>query len=130
MREGNEIGEAFAKALEKMFDDRPGLTVGAAAKELKVSRQSLHSYLNGNLPRRKTLHKAVHLWDLKLDLGKYSFGRGDFGPDESDAKQSDKRPDQPTLWEALDAVKEEDLQITMKRLGKILRFDVRIEIPA
>jgi hypothetical protein len=129
MPEANEIGEAFAKALKRMFDDT-GLTIGAAAKELKVSRQSLHSYLNGTLPRRKTLHKAVHLWNLKLDLGKYSFGREAFGADESERSQSILQPDQPTLWEALDAVKEEDLRVTMKRVGKVLRFDVRIEIPA
>jgi hypothetical protein len=39
-------------------------------------------------------------------------------------------PTQPTLWEALDSVREEDLHVTMKRVGKVLRVDVRIEIPA
>jgi hypothetical protein len=130
MHESNEIGNAFAKALEKMLTDKPGFTVKAAAKELKISRQSFHSYLNGTLPRRNTLHKAVHIWDLKLDLGKYSFGRGAFGVDEKKAERFPVTPQQPTLWEALDAVKEKDLHVTMKRVGKVLRVDVRIEIPA
>lgn len=129
MGELNEIGDAFAKALEKMFDERPRLTVKAAARELRVSRQSLHSYLNGVLPRRKTLHKAVHMWNLKLDLGRYSFGEGAFGS----APQDDSigvPPPQPALWEALDAIKERDLHVTIKRVGKVLRVAVKIEISA
>jgi|SRR5271165_6218801 len=124
----NEIGNAFAAALKRMLD-KPGVTVTSAAAELGVSRQAFHSYLNGGLPRRKTLNRAVHLWDLKLDLGKYSFGKGAFGDSEG-KRVPNHKTSQPTLWDALDAVSKDDLQVTMKRVGKVLRFDVRIEIPA
>jgi hypothetical protein len=129
MPEANEIGNAFAEALRRMFKEHPGRTITAAADELKVSRQAFHAYLQGKLPRRKTLNRAVRLWNLKLDLGKYSFDRGAFGNDES-KQQRVPLPKQPTLWEALDSVREEDLRVTMKRVGKVVRFDVRIEIPA
>jgi hypothetical protein len=129
MRETNDIGEAFARALKKMLADKPGLTVSNAARALKVSRQTFHSYLNGTLPRRKTLNKAIHLWDLRLDFANHSFDKGAFGSDEGRAEPLPGSI-QPTLWEALDAVREEDLRVTMKRVGKVLRVDVRIEIPA
>lgn len=129
MPEANEIGNAFAEALRRMFKEHPGRTITAAADELEVSRQAFHAYLHGKLPRRKTLNRAVRLWNLKLDLGKYSFDREAFGKEES-GEQRVPSPKQLTLWEALDAVSEEDLHVTMKRVGKVLRVDVRIEIPA
>jgi hypothetical protein len=129
MHEMNEVGNAFATALNRMLASKPGLTISAAAKQLEVSRQAFHSYLQGTLPRRKTLNKAVHMWDLKLDLGKYSFDKGAFGAEEKKGKSVPKTT-QPTLWEALDSVNEEDLRVTMKRVGKVLRVHVRIEIPA
>jgi DNA-binding XRE family transcriptional regulator len=124
----NEIGDAFAVALKRMLKKRE-LTISAAAKALEVSRQTFHSYLSGTLPRRKTLNKAVHMWDLKLDLGKHSFGKGAFGG-EQEKGRTVPEPSQPTLWDALDSVRDEDLHVTVKRVGKVLRVDVRIEIPA
>jgi len=138
----NKIGDAFAAALSRFLDldneegrakrsqrSKAGRkpTITAAAKELGVSRQTLHSYLRGTLPRRKTLNRAVHIWGLRLDLGEYAFDKGAFGRLQS---KETHLPRQITLWEALDSVKEEDLHVTMKRLGKVLRVDVRIEIPA
>jgi hypothetical protein len=124
----NEIGDAFAVALRRMLNEK-GLTIGAAAKQLEVSRQAFHSYLKGTLPRGKTLNNAVHMWDLKLDLGRYSFDKGAFGREQEKGKAA-ARPSQPLLWEALDSVREEDLQVSVKRVGKVLRVDVKIEIPA
>jgi hypothetical protein len=123
----NKIGDAFAAALEQMLQGRH-VTITTAARELGVSRQSFHSYLVGKLPRRETLNKAVHMWDLKLDVGKSSFNKGAFGPVRQGAPIP--KPSQPTLWEALDAVPEKDLHVTMKRVGKVLRVNVSIEIPA
>jgi hypothetical protein len=129
MPDANDIGNAFAQALRRMLDEHPGRTITAAARELEVSRQAFHAYLQGKLPRRRKLNRAVRLWNLKLDLGKYSFDREAFGREERrDAPVPS--PKQLTLWEALDAVSEEDLHVTMKRVGKVIRFDVRIEIPA
>jgi len=130
MYPNNEVGNAFADALKKMLESTAGLTIADAAKELGVSRQSFHSYLLGKLPRRKRLNKAVHLWDLKLDLGRYSFDKGAFPTEEKKIIRHARDERQPTLWEALDAVREEDLHVEMKRVGKVLRFEVRIEIPA
>jgi hypothetical protein len=124
--ENNEVGDAFARALRKMLTKRK-ISITAAAKELGISRQAFHPCLQGKLPRRKTLNKAVHLWNLKLDLGKHSFDKGAFGAQTGEQVLV---PTQPTLWEALDSVSEEDLHVTMKRVGKVLRVDVRIEIPA
>jgi|SRR5450755_3820232 len=124
----NEIGDAFATALRRMLNEK-GLTIGAAAKELKVSRQAFHAYLGGTLPRRKKLHSAVHMWNLKLDLGQYSFGKEAFGRELQKGRAA-PTPSQPLLWEALDSVREEDLQVSVKRVGKVLRVDVKIEIPA
>src|SRR5437667_8900387 len=45
-----------------------------------------------------------------------------------------RRWESKTIWsaarQAVDTVSEKDLHVTMKRVGKVLRFDVRIEIPA
>ena len=124
--ENNAVGDAFALALKKMLTKRK-MSITAAAKELEISRQAFHSCLQGKLPRRKTLNKAMHKWNLKLDLGKHSFGKGAFGVQTG---QQVPVPTQRTLWEVLDSVGEEDLHVTMKRVGKVLRVDVRIEIPA
>ena len=123
----NEIGDAFAAALRRELA-KPGATVAGLARQLGVTRQAFHAYLNGSLPRRARLHKAVHMWDLKLDLEKYSFAKGAFG--SAEPKKSESRGVQRTLWEALDCVKDKDLKVSMKRTGKVLRVDVRIEIPA
>jgi hypothetical protein len=88
---------------------------------------SLDGVMRGKLPRRKTLNQAVHLWGLKLDLGKHTFDKEAFG---TEAGQPSPAATQRSLWEALDAIADEDLHVTTKRVGKILRVDVRIEIPA
>ena len=48
-----QVGDAFAKALKKMLADDK-LTVTKAAKRMHVSRQTLHAYLNGQVPRQET----------------------------------------------------------------------------
>jgi transcriptional regulator with XRE-family HTH domain len=123
----NQVGDAFAAALKQMLKERK-LTVVAAAARLGVSRQTFHSYLNGVLPRRKTLSKAVHVWDLKLDLGHHSFGRESF--DREQSKGRPPVPEQPTLWEALDSLTDEDVQISLKRVGKAFGVHLKIKIPA
>ena len=131
MLEKNEVGDAFAAALNRMLKSNPERTIAAAAKELGVSRQAFHSYLKGKLPRRKTLNRAMHLWNLKLDLREYSFIGEAFGPKESKKGRSQESVStQLALWQMLDNVTENDLHVTMKRVGKVLRFDVQIEIPA
>jgi len=124
MPEENHIGDAFAAALRRIFEDDSTRTIAAAAEQLGVSRQAFHAYLNGKLPRRKTLNRAMHLWNLKLDLRDHSFDK------EGSKNEPHSSPAQLAFWETLDSVTEKDLRVTMKRVGKVLRFDVRIEIPA
>lgn len=69
----------------------------------------------------------MHLWNLKLDLGNQSFDEEAFGPEVS---QVDLPPIQQSLWQALDPIGEDNLHVTTRRVGKVLRVDVRIEIPA
>lgn len=130
MPEKNEIGDAFAAALRRMLKENPTRTISAAADQLDVSRQAFHAYLKGKLPRRNTLNRAMHLWNLKLDLREHSFDSEAFGLRDGKKEKPGPNPAQLALWEMLDTVTEEDLHVTMKRVGKVLRFDVRIEIPA
>jgi predicted transcriptional regulator len=131
MPEKNEVGDAFAAALRRMLDEKPGRTVSAAAEQLEVSRQAFHAYLKGKLPRRKTLNRAMNLWNLKLELRDQAFGKGAFGAKAQEkAEDLASKPAQLALWEMLDTVTQKDLRVTMRRMGKVLRFDVRIEIPA
>ena len=127
MPEKNEIGDAFAAALKEMLK---GTTITAAAKQLNVSRQAFHAYLKGTLPRRKTLNRAMQLWNLRLDVRGHSFDKEAFGSKEGKKEAPGSKPTQLAFLEMLDTVSEKDLHVTMKRLGKVLRFDVRIEIPA
>lgn len=68
------------------------------------------------------------MWNLKLDLGKHSFGKGAFGPEQ--AKKLIPVVRQPALWETLDSVTDDDLHVTIRRVGKVLRLYVKIDIPA
>lgn len=122
-----DVGRAFAAALRRMLK-KEKLTIELAARRLGVSRQSFHTYLNGTLPRQKTLNKAVHMWDLTLGVSEYSFDKGAFGQEVQ--SKTGSIPREPTLWEALDTVSEDDLHVSVKRVGKVLRVHVKIEIPA
>src|SRR5258708_4991475 len=108
MPERNRIGDAFAAALEQMLKETPGRTISDAAKQLGVSRQAFHAYLNGNLPRRKTLNRAMHLWNLKIDLREHSFDKEAFGANQGEIEEQVSQPAQLALWEMLDAVSEKD----------------------
>src|SRR3954470_16698972 len=131
MPEKNEIGDAFAAALRRMLDENPDRRITDAAAQLHVSRQAFHAYLNGKLPRRKTLNRAMHLWNLKLDLLEHSFDKAAFG-EKAEGREGEQisKPAQLALWEMLDTVTEKDLEVTMKRVGEVLRFEVRVQIPA
>jgi hypothetical protein len=124
----NEVGEAFAAALKQMLGENQKLTIEKAARKLGVSRQSFHAYLGGRLPRRNRLNKAMQMWNLNLDLKGHSFGKEAFASGETPKSASGWR--QVALWETLDSVKQEDLHVKVKRVGKVFRVSVEIEIPA
>ena len=123
-----DIGTAFADALKRMLREKKtkGLTVEKAAKQLGVTRQRFHSCLNGELPTKKRFNRAMRIFDLRLDLKEHSFSKEAFGleqPSEPEWKQL-------TLFELLDSISDQDLQVTVKRTGRVFRVHVAIEIPA
>jgi transcriptional regulator with XRE-family HTH domain len=126
MQKSNTINEAFRKELKRALRDQH-LTVHAAAIKLKITRQAFHNYLNGtSMPRPKMLANAVRILKLKLTIGDESFDESAF----PQLPESELPPKQPTLWDALDNIGDDDLTIKVKRVGKALRVTVSIDIPA
>ena len=123
----NKLGEAFAQALRQMLREKKEPTIDSAAKKLGVTRQAFHAYLNGKLPRQERLNKAMRIWKLKLDLKERSFTQEAFG---SSRQKESAEWRQLTLFEALDSISEDDLQVNVKRTGRVLRIHVAVEIPA
>jgi len=123
----SEVGDAFAQALKQMLREKKEPTIDSAAKRLGVSRQQFHAYLNGKLPRQKRLNTAMRIWELKLDLKEHSFSQDAF-PKEKLRESAQWR--QLTLFEALDSISDEDLQVNVKRTGRVFRIHVAVEIPA
>ncbi len=80
------------------------------------------------MPRRKALARAVELWDIEFHFGKQKFDKADFSPPAP--LKPRVVPTQMSLWDKLDAIRQEDLQITVKRVGKELRVSVKVPIPA
>jgi transcriptional regulator with XRE-family HTH domain len=122
----SSLTASFAAELRRVLSERK-LRISDAAKDLKISRQMLYNYLNGtSTPRAKVLSRAMELWSLEIRVGQARFDRKSF-----DAQQKTTSvPKQLGLWEKLDAIKEEDLHIAVKRVGKTLKVSVQISIPA
>jgi transcriptional regulator with XRE-family HTH domain len=126
MQESNTINDAFRKELRRALKDQH-LTVDAAAMKLNITRQAFHNYLNGtSMPRPKRLANAVRILKLKLTIGDESFDESAF----PQLPESQAPPKQPSLWDALDSIGDENLTIKVKRVGKALRVAVSIDIPA
>jgi predicted transcriptional regulator len=121
----------FASELKRIISERR-LSVTQAAKALGVSRQAVYNYVNEiSTPRAKVLAKAMELWGLEIRIGQTIYDRSSFEKSRP-AKPIpvEARPVQLDLWRQLDAIKNEDLQIGVKRVGKTLRVSVQIAIPA
>jgi hypothetical protein len=121
------LSEAIAAEFKRILNDRK-LSVIGAARDLRVTRQAFHNYLNGTaIPRHKTLGRAMDLWDFKLKIGEFSIDSSSF-PKRNGNVQS---PEQlPLVWEALDAIKQQDLKIAVVRVGSTFSVEVKIDIPA
>jgi transcriptional regulator with XRE-family HTH domain len=69
------LSEAIAEEFKRILTERK-LSVSAAARELRVTRQAFHNYLNGkSVPRHKTLGRAMDRWDFNLRIGGVTFDR-------------------------------------------------------
>lgn len=121
------LSDAIAEEFRRILTERK-LTVIAAARELRVTRQAFHNYLNGkSVPRHKTLGRAMDRWDFSLKIGGVTFDRN------TSPKHPDEAPRQeqiPLVWETLDAIRPQDLKIGVSRVGSTLNVEVKIDIPA
>ena len=120
------LSAAFAAELKRVLDER-GMTVTEAARSLQISRQALYNHLKAiSQPRAKLLARATELWNIEIQVGQSSFDKTSF--------EKRVRPQtvakQLNLWDHLDQIKEKDLQIGVKRVGRTLRVSVQIGIPA
>jgi hypothetical protein len=120
------LSDAIKAEFERILIERK-LSVSAAAHELHVSRQAFHNYLNGTcLPRRATLNRAIDRLGFRLNVN------GMVVDQSSVPLREQKIPlaKQLLLWESLDAIKQQDLKITVGREGSIFKLEVKIDIPA
>ena len=121
------LSEAIATEFKRILIERR-LGVSAAARELRVTRQAFHNYLNGkSVPRHKTLGRAMDCWDFKLKVGDTTFDRSSF-PKRDEQLSLPKQ--MPLIWESLDAIKQQDLKIAVSRVGSTFNIDLKIDIPA
>lgn len=119
------LGKAIADEFRRILGERQ-MTIAFAARELRVSRQAFHAYLNGkSMPRKETLGRAIELWNFNIAVGSALLDRNSF----SEPSQ-EPQPTQLLLWEALDGIRQQDLKIDVRRVGSTLNVEVRIEIPA
>jgi transcriptional regulator with XRE-family HTH domain len=121
------LSEAIAEEFKRILTERK-LSVSAAARELRVTRQAFHNYLNGkSVPRHKTLGRAMDRWDFNLRIGGVTFDRNTSPRHPDDAPRKEQLP---LIWETLDAIRQQDLKIGVSRVGSTLSVEVKIDIPA
>ena len=106
------LSEAIAEEFKRILTERK-LSVSAAARELRVTRQAFHNYLNGkSVPRHKTLGRAMDRWDFNLRIGGVTFDRNTSPRHPDDAPRQEQLP---LIWETLDAIRQQDLKIGVSR---------------
>lgn len=120
------LSDAIAAEFKRILAERK-LSVSSAARDLRVTRQAFHNYLNGtSVPRHRTLGRAMDLWDFKVTIGDIMLDRSSFPAQVNISPQHEQLP----LWKALDAIKQQDLKIAVARVGSTLKLEVKIDIPA
>jgi transcriptional regulator with XRE-family HTH domain len=120
------LSATFATELRRTLT-KESISRTDAAKALRISRQALYNYLNGvSVPREKVLARAMELWGLEVRVGNIVFTKDSFH------KRDKPEPvaKQLNLLAQLDAIKQKDLQLNVKRVGKVLKVSVEIGIPA
>lgn len=118
-----DLKEAITQELKRAFRERK-VSVSAAAKVLGVSRQSVHSYLNGtSIPRSGRLAMAVRTWNLSFTVGDVSFDKTSFPPSKLASL-----PAQLTMASRFDSIKAEDLKVDVERQGEDFRISVSIKV--
>ncbi|HEX4021723.1 MAG TPA: helix-turn-helix transcriptional regulator [Acidobacteriaceae bacterium] len=118
-----DLKDAISKELKRAFREQK-VSVSAAAKILSVSRQAVHSYLNGtSVPRSGRLALAVTTWNLSFSLGDVSFDKTSFP-----TPKLSSLPTQLTMANLFDSIKAEDLKVDIERRGEDFRISVSIKV--
>jgi transcriptional regulator with XRE-family HTH domain len=121
------LSAAVATELKRILSER-NLSVSQAARDIRVTRQAFHNYLNEtSVPRHKTLSRAMDLWDFRLKIGDTSFDRTSSPRPSENERIAEQLP---LIWESLDSIKQQDLKISVAREGSTLKVEVKIDIPA
>jgi transcriptional regulator with XRE-family HTH domain len=103
------------------------LSISEAARQLGISRQAFHSYLNGSsVPRQNTLARAMQLWDFHITVGERTFDKSSVPLVPGHRSP----PEQLAFWGALDSIEEKDLKVRVKREGARFKVAVEIDLPA
>lgn len=119
------LGKAISNEFRRILSEKQ-MTIAAAARELRVSRQAFHAYLIGrSMPRKQTLARAIELWNFNIAVGSVLLDRNSFSE-----PNPGRQPTQLLLWEALDCIRPQDLKIEVERIGSTLKVEVKIDIPA
>jgi predicted transcriptional regulator len=117
------LKQEFSRALRAALIEQK-ISVTSAAKVLNVSRQSMHSYLNGSsMPHDGTLAIAIREWDLRFAVGGISVDASAF-PEQ----KLSSVPLQPTLAGLFDSIKAEDLKLHTAKDGNTFRISVSIQV--
>ena len=118
-----DLKDAITQELKRAFREQK-VSVSAAARVLGVSRQSVHSYLNGtSIPRSGRLAIAVRTWNLSFSMGNASFDKTSFPPSKLSSL-----PAQLTMASLFDSIKADDLKVNVERQGEDLRISVSIKV--
>jgi hypothetical protein len=125
------LQEAFKAEFERVLD-KDRLTRTEAARRLKVSRQAFHAYLSeaGSIPRKDVLRRIVELWpDFHVVAGGHQvFDKDSVAPTRAGGPTP--VPQQLELFEVLKELKQENLEINVKRVKKDTQIFLTIKIPA
>ncbi len=120
-----QIGKQLKKAIAK-----ERLSIVQAARQLGISRQSLHSYLGGAAcPRLDILYRACLLWDVVISYNGYRFGIRSKSRKKQGAHILNSR--QLPLAFTFEDVKSRDVDITLgKKTSRSVELRLSINIGA
>jgi transcriptional regulator with XRE-family HTH domain len=106
-----EIIRAFRDAMA-----RRKLTVAAAARDIGVSRQSMHKYLSGaSTPGSDVMQRACSRWGLSMTVNGIALSRRSF---ERPGGPSVGAAEQLSLPNVLESLTERDLEVKIIRVAR------------
>jgi transcriptional regulator with XRE-family HTH domain len=124
----SELQKKVGAQLRKAIKDRK-LKVADAARQLRISRQSLHAYMKGSAsPNVEVLYRACALWGIEIVYAGYRFGAASFRGHEPKPEKKSRQLRLPLTLEDLHA---SDLQVQLvKKSATSVELLVKIGIIA